>query len=208
MAARKAPVASEAGALVRALEAISGVRRAWQDDTGSVWVVVQTAAERDRVRAEAARVAEKFPDDPPTEFILATVADDAELFRARFEGITRNVSRSGSVTFRVQLSWGGQSVETESGGDGGEPVELRTVAAATVAGLEKLIGESLELRLLGAKRVRVFDADLVVVSFLRNTAPRHLVGAVTVPADVYHAGALAVLDALNRFIGTRLATRE
>ena len=207
LATRRSANAGRNDALAAALEAIAGVRRAWIDDDGVAWVVVQSGADRDRVRAEADRVAAQN-DHAGLAVRVAAIAEDTESVRVRFEGIERTVARDGSVHFRVRVAWRGETASGEAAGEGGEPVEMRHVVRATLAALEAATGETMELRLVGAKRVHAFDADFVVVSFLRSGTPRHLVGAVWVAADVYHSAALAVLDALNRVLATRLAAKE
>ena len=57
----------------------------------------------------------------------------------------------------------------------------------------------------GVKRVRSFDADLMVASLFRAGPPRQqLVGAVVVGEDPLRAACIAVLNALNRLLGNYL----
>ena len=185
--------------LLQALEAITGVRRAWTDPDGTVWVVVDHGADRHRVRADVMPILAAAPD---TTLHIAALQEEPERPRVRFEGVERSLGNDRRVRVRVSLELRGQRITVERTTEMGEGVELRAVAEATLDALEQLTGARLGFRLVGAKRVHAFDADFVVVSFLRTAeSPRHLVGTVSVSTDINNAAALAVLDAFNRLIG-------
>ena len=189
--------------LLTALEAISGVRRAWTDSDGTHWLVIDHGADRHRIRADAAPV---LAGSPGATLHIAALQEEPERPRVRFEGVTRALGSDSLVHVHVTLELRARRVTVERTTEMGEGVELRAVADATMHALEELTDARLGFRLVGAKRVHAFDADLVVVSFLRSSdAPRHLVGTVAVTSDINAAASLAVLDAFNRLIGAHAA---
>ena len=187
--------------LLQALEAITGVRRAWMDPDGAYWVVIDHGADRHRVRADAKPV---FAAAPETTLHIASLQEEPERPRVRFEGVARSLGNDRRVRVSVSLELRTQRVSIERTTEMGEGVELRAVAEATMAAIEEVTGARFGFRLVGAKRVHAFDADFVVVSFLRSgESPHHLVGTVAVSSDINNAAALAVLDAFNRLIGVQ-----
>lgn len=110
------------------------------------------------------------------------------------------------VRIRVSLEWEGRSYSGEAAGDTSEQIELRTAAFAALRAVTAIVGETLDVRLLGVKRLRAFDADLVTVSLLTGAPPHRLVGAVLQAGNAPSAVVAAVLNALNRILGNYLAS--
>lgn len=100
----------------------------------------------------------------------------------------------------VALRVGRQRFEGLSAGVGLEMIELRLAAKATLAAIHQAIGED-RFALVGIKRLRAFDADVILVS-LRDQAdqPHRFIGAVPVRSTLVHGAAAAVLDATNRIL--------
>ena len=100
------------------------------------------------------------------------------------------------VTLRV----GRQRFEGLSAGVGLEMIELRLAAEATLRAIHQAIGDD-RFALVGIKRMRAFDADVILVS-LRDQADRshRFIGAVPVRTTLVHGAAAAVLDATNRIL--------
>jgi hypothetical protein len=197
--------ASTDRALRLALQEIPGVRRAFLDDARRIWIIAQGGTERARIRADVTGIAKSHGiADPAVE--IACLQDEAE--RIRFKSLDRTTRPDRQTQFRATLSWMGETASGEAVTESGEALELRAAATATLDALQQLRGSPLNYRLVGAKRIHAFDADLVVVSFLRivGDSPRHLVGTVAVSVDVYHAASLAVLDALNRVLGLEMGS--
>ena len=114
----------------------------------------------------------------------------------------------GNVRMRVTLEWNGETKLGEATGESGELVEERTAAAASLNALEAVVGESLGIKLVGVKHVRAFDEELMVVALYRPGPPaQRLVGSVRIDKDPGRAAAVAVLDGLNRILGTHLGVR-
>jgi hypothetical protein len=125
--------------------------------------------------------------------------------RVRFMGAERLIERENRVKIRVSLEWHGRICTGEAIGESGELIELRTAAVAAVNALESVIKDKLEVRVVGVKQVRAFDADLMVVSLHRaGGSPQRLVGAVPGGRDPRASAAVAVLNGLNRTVGNYL----
>ena len=138
----------------------------------------------------------------PIECVVRTATLQRE--RVRFDRIERRQERDNQISISVFLEWGGDTFKGESTGERGDAIEIRTAAAATIAALEKAIGSPLDMRLIGVKQVRAFDAEVIVVSLTGTTDRQKLVGIVVMGEDPRRAAALAVLNALNRTLGNRL----
>jgi hypothetical protein len=142
----------------------------------------------------------------PEAATITLLTDLSARRRVKFVGVERVVEHE-RVRIRVSLEWDGETKVGEAVGENGELIELRTSAAATLDALDKVLGENLGVRLAGVKQLRAFDAELMVIALYRsNGQPQRLVGSVTVGNDSRRAAAVAVLAALNRVLGNRLAT--
>lgn len=157
------------------------------------------------VRNHLARL-DGVPDD--LELVLTLPVASGPRRRVRFESVERS-EHHGRVTVTVHLEWEGVVHSGSATGDEGAAIELKTTAQATVIALEKLTGQDLGVRIIGAKPIRAFDSDLVVASLIRaGAAHQHLVGAVVVSTGPLEGAALAVLSALNRILGNTLHTPD
>ena len=189
------------------LASIPGVERVIVD-VGGVWLIRSARSDpaADLVGAANAVVREEgFDPDVVTVEVLPGGGDRN---RVRFEGIERTDLPELRVRVRVALEWQGETVFGEAEGEKGVNIELRTAALAALDALDRVSKESVGVRLAGAKQVRAFDAELMVVS-LYQTQPdfQKFLGVVLVGPDPVRASALAVLHALNRVLGNFLATR-
>jgi hypothetical protein len=126
--------------------------------------------------------------------------------RVKLLAVERTEEHDIRVRIRVSLEWEGRPYNGEATGDPSEQIELRTAAFAALRAVSAIVGESLDVRLLGVKRLRAFDADLVTVSLLTGAPPHRLVGAVLQGGTASSAVVAAVLHALNRILGNYLVT--
>ncbi|MCI0435464.1 MAG: hypothetical protein L0271_17740 [Gemmatimonadetes bacterium] len=173
-----------------------------------VWLICRTPSGAGAAAQEAADVLGRR--EPPLDLPIRTAVlmGTRRESRLRFQSAERYDEPEVRVRFRIALYREGSRVWGEAVGEKGEVLELRTAALATVDAIQRAAGKQLDVRLAGIKRVRVFDADLMVVSFSRTgPAAQRFVGAVVIGNDVWRAAALAVLHALNRVLGNVLATR-
>jgi hypothetical protein len=128
--------------------------------------------------------------------------------RVRFVEAARSEDPRG-VTVTVSLEWNNVVHNGVATGERGPAVELKTTAHAALNALEKLSGQSLEVRIIGIKQVHAFDSDLMVASMIRTQGPpQRLVGAVLVADNPLNSAALAVLSGLNRTLGNFLHTPD
>ncbi len=195
-------------ALRDALRAIPGVEDVAVGDE-AVWLVCVPGSDAPAVADRAAaRLLECAPAGfqlPVRTVLRPTARREARLRFKRAERLERPEVR---VLFRVTLQWADMEVVGEAVGEKGEVLELRTAALATIDAIERATRAPLDVRLAGIKRVRVFDAELMVVSLNRSgPGSQRLVGAVVIGNDLWRASALAVMHALNRVLGNVLATR-
>ena len=122
--------------------------------------------------------------------------------RVRFVSVDRFLEPENRVRINIKLEWQGEVREGCAVGENGEFIELRTAAIAAVNALEGLVGEPLQVKVVGVKQVRAFDTDLMVVSMHQASSPtQRLVGAVPGGRDPRASAAIAVLNALNRTLG-------
>jgi len=121
--------------------------------------------------------------------------------RVRLTGVQAESVSGGATRVRVTLEWNGREFAGESAGEPAEPLALRTAAAAALGAVAAVAPETAVVRLIGIKRLRAFDADLIVVALSGISPQQKLVGAVLVGEDPLRAAATAVLHALNRLLG-------
>lgn len=197
--------------LEKELMALDGVLHAAIDSrSGSdVWVVRDPVYDRTPVELAVRNRLAQLGHDPAGLFVRVTLPSvSGPRRRVRFEGVKR-VEDTERVAITVALEWGGSVYSGDASGERGTSIELKTTARATIRALEKLIGDSLELRLIGVKRIHAFDADLMVSSLYRSAGvQQRLVGAVVVTDDPLSGVALSVLSALNRPLGNYLHTSD
>ena len=134
------------------------------------------------------------------ELVLRTTG--VSRHRVRFVSIDRTMEPDHRVRIRIQLEWRGEVKVGQALGEAGEFIELRTAAIAAVNALDAVVGESLQVKVVGVKQVRAFDTELMVVSMHRTGNPTtRLVGAVPGGRDPRASAAIAVLNGLNRTLG-------
>ena len=128
-------------------------------------------------------------------------ADKPFTGRLKFVGAELIQEAGSRIRVRVELEHGGERYAAEEAGIGLEPMQLRLVADATLAAI-RLATDFYSCTLVGVKRMHAFDGDVVLVS-LRDSErqDRRFIGAVAVRDTLAEGAALAVLDALNRWLG-------
>lgn len=193
------------------LTALPAVEQVAIDDEQNLLCIVCQAGSDFSGTALAVRSAiEREGHDPDAWRIDVLVRPDSPSGRrVRFRGIDVIVERHRNVRVRVALEWNGRQVTGESCGEPGDALELRTTAAAAIDALEQLTGTALHLRLAGIKQIRAFDAEIIVVSLYRR-APRcqRFFGSAVMGPQPHQAAALALLNALNRFLDSQLTARS
>lgn len=191
--------------LVAQLAALPGVERVVVDDRATVVVMIcQPASSRERL-ADAAAAAVASLGLTGLEIEVTVRTHHRQGRRIRFLGVTRSERPDHTVRLVVHLEWNGSEVTREASSQPGEAPELRGVAIAALDTVTAIVGRDLGLRVAGVKRVRSFDAELMVASLYRTGPPRQqLVGAVVAGEDPNRAACIAVLNALNRMLGNYL----
>lgn len=122
--------------------------------------------------------------------------------RLRLAGVRAEHRADSGVRIVVELADGDGRHRGEADGVGTGAVELRLAGTATLEAVRRALPETADLRLVGMKRVRAFDADLVLAGLRSGRhGDRPLVGAVPAEGDPDRAAAAAVLDAVNRVLG-------
>ncbi len=118
-----------------------------------------------------------------------------------FDDVEVKRSRSG-LGCRVTLRRGEQSFEGEAEGLETEAARLELAARATVLAIAFAEGKSGALALAGAQRVEAFGAEVVLVGVTvrQGRSSLMLSGSCTIRDSAEVAGALAVLDATNRWL--------
>lgn len=129
--------------------------------------------------------------------------------RLRFTSFTFSRASDGRCTVEVELEWTeGQRVRGSSTGQSSPTVDLRVSAEAALRAIEAFSDGSMAFDLIGAKSVRAFDANVVIVSIEnRREGPRRLLGACLVEDDPCRGAVVAVLSATNRVLGNFIAMR-
>lgn len=124
--------------------------------------------------------------------------------RLRFAAYEKSCFPDGRCRIRVELEWTrerhfeaeGEGIQTREG-------QTRIAAAAALEAAQEATDGKLELELMGAKAVRVFDSWVVIVSARGASADAeyHLIGSYACPDDRTGRGAaIAALDATNRIM--------
>lgn len=187
------------------LEALDGIERVLVDET-TIWLQCHPECEGSELRPRVEDVLKRLGIEAGKyELHFLT---DLTARRIKFSSIERIMERTGNVRMRVSLEWNGEIKLGEATGESGELVEQRTAAAASLSALEAVVGESLGIKLVGVKHVRAFDEELMVVALYRPGPPtQRLVGSVSIDKDPRRAAAVAVLNGLNRILGTYLNVR-
>lgn len=176
------------------------------DQQNLICIVCQPGSDFSATALAARSAIEKEGQDPDTWRIDVLVRPDGPSGRrVRFRGIDIVVERHRNVRVRVALEWNGRQVTGEACGEPGVALEVRTTVAAAIEALEQLAGTSLELRLAGIKQIRAFDAEIMVVSlYRRGPHGQKYFGSAVMGPQPHQAAALALLNALNRFLDNQL----
>lgn len=129
--------------------------------------------------------------------------------RLRFTDFRFHRASDGHCTAEVELEWSeGQRVRGVCSGQSSPTVDLRVAAEATLRAIEAFSEGRMAFDLIGAKAVRAFDANVVIVSVEnKREGPRRLLGSCLVEDDPCRGAVLAVLGATNRVLGNFVATR-
>lgn len=175
------------------------------EQADTVWLVCSKAAPP-TLADDARRILSENGLDTAAVRVEVAMRPERIERRARFDRTERFEGADRQVRIRVVLEWEGTAYYGDAVGEKGQPIELRTAAAAALDALEHMTGKTLAVRLVGVKQVRAFDAELTVVSLYRVGNPsQKLLGAVLTGDDPHRSAAIAVLNALNRTLGNLLA---
>lgn len=131
------------------------------------------------------------------------MADSSKPFEGRLRFVSAElIQEAGSrIRVRVELERDGETYAAEEAGIGLEPMQLRLAADATLAAI-RMATDFYSCSLVGVKRLHAFDADVALVSLRdADNQDRRFIGAVAVRDTLVEGAALAVLDALNRWLG-------
>lgn len=187
------------------LEALAGIERVIVEES-AIWLQCDPESEVSDLRPRVQEALKNAGVD--VEKFELHFLTDLTSRRIKFSKIERIVERSGNVKLRVSLEWNGEIKVGEASGESGDLLEQRTAATASLNALEAVVGESLGIKLVGVKHVRAFDEELMVVALYRPGPPaQRLVGSVSIDSDPRRAAAVAVLNGLNRILGTFLTVR-
>lgn len=129
--------------------------------------------------------------------------------RLRFTDFQFRRASDGRCTVEVELEWlEGQRSRGNSAGQSSPTVDLRVAAEAALRAIENFSDGRMVFDLIGAKSVRAFDANVVIVSIEnKREGPRRLLGACLVEDDPCRGAVVAVLSATNRVLSNFIATR-
>lgn len=191
------------------LAGVAGVDRIVGDEAGLI-LVCRPGIRRDELRRHVdAALAEAGIAGPDLNLEIVIRPDDEPRQRVRFVAVEVQNEGLGMTRVRVTLELRGETYVGESVGESGQPLEIRTAAAAAVAALNRVAPESLAVRFVGVKQVRAFDADILVVALMsEERPPRKFVGAVLVGDAPHRAAAAAVLHATNRLLGNYVSVGQ
>lgn len=124
--------------------------------------------------------------------------------RLRFSTFEKTSYPDGRCRVRVGLEWTDErTFEAEVEGTQTREGETRAAAAAALQAAQQATEGRLDLELMGAKAVRVFDSWVVIVSArcASEESEYHLIGSHACPDDrTGHGAAIAALDATNRIL--------
>jgi hypothetical protein len=136
-------------------------------------------------------------------------AADGRRERLRFSEFTFERTPDGRCRVEVVLDWlDGVRVRGQATGQSSPTVDIRVSAEAAIKAIETFSNGEMSFELIGAKAIRAFDANVVIVSITnKREGPRRLLGASLVEDDVPRGAVLAVLGATNRVLGNFIATR-
>jgi len=126
----------------------------------------------------------------------ARSAPDRQAVLVRLLSAEETRGHAAQIHVRVELEAGGQSLSSEVDETGSQAVALRAAANATLAALQQAI--STDIWLIGVKRIRVFDTNLVIAAIgQRDDSNEPHIGTALVRDNAARAVALAVMDAVR-----------
>jgi hypothetical protein len=194
-------------ALRAEIEALDGIERVVADDaTDNIWLQCDPEADAAVLRPRVQEVLKNAGVD--VDKVKLNFLTDLSSRRIKFSKLERSVGRDGHVRIRVFLEWEGELKVGEASGETGDLMEQRTAATAALLAVEAIVGQNIGAKLVGVKHVRAFDEELMVVALYRTGPPtQRLVGSVSIDTDPRRAAALAVLNGLNRILGSYLSVR-
>lgn len=124
--------------------------------------------------------------------------------RLRFAEYEKTSFPDGRCRVRVGLEWTEErTFVSEVEGTQTREGETRAAAAAALGAAQQATDGRLDLELMGAKAIRVFDSWVVIVSArgVSDESEYHLIGSYACPDDRTGRGAaVAALDATNRIL--------
>ena len=136
-------------------------------------------------------------------------ADLVRRERLRFTDFRFKRTADGRCSAEVELEWmEGVRVHGDAAGQSSQTVDLRVAAEAALRALERFSDGQLRFELVGVKAIRVFDANVIIVSVTNHGGgPTKLLGSCLVETDPVRGAVIAVLNATNRVLGNFIATR-
>lgn len=196
-----------AQALRAELEALDGIERVVTDEASdNIWLQCDPDADAAILRPRVIDVLRNAGVD--ADKVKLNFLTDLSSRRIKFSKLERSVDRDGHVRIRVYLEWDGELKIGDASGESGDLLEQRTAATAALLAVEAIVGQNIGAKLVGVKHVRAFDEELMVVALYRPGPPaQRLVGSVSIDTDPRRAAALAVLNGLNRILGSYLNVR-
>lgn len=124
--------------------------------------------------------------------------------RLRFHSVSVETTPDSQCRVDVEVEWSpGTRIHGERVGTATREGMLITGSMATLEAIRTVTRGLLELDFRGAKLVRAFDTQIVIVA-IRGRSPSHkydLIGSTAAPGDdVVRGAVLSVLDATNRIL--------
>lgn len=148
-----------------------------------------------------------FADEPDPVILEAPTDSAPRRERLRFTTFSFKRSQSAYCTAFTELEWkDGERYAGRAEGVSNPVSDLRLAVEATLRALGEFVKDSMTFELLGVKALRVFDANVVIVSVLAKSGSteHRLLGCHLADEDVLRSAALATLQATNRIVGVPL----
>ncbi len=144
-----------------------------------------------------------------TAFAIPSTPDPSRRERLRFTDFRFQRAADGRCSAEVELEWmEGVRIRGDAAGQSSQTVDLRVAAEAGLRALERFSDGALRFELVGVKAIRVFDANVIIVSVTNHgSGPVKLLGSCLVETDPVRGAVIAVLNATNRVLGNFIATR-
>lgn len=128
---------------------------------------------------------------------------DPRAARLRFTGFTFQRHPSGQGVAEVTLEWhDGEQYRGRAEGISSAWGDLRLTAEATLRAIAEFTKHQDVFELVGAKSMRAFDANVVMVSVIgrRDGRPQQLLGCRIAEGDLLRSAVMATLQATNRML--------